>query len=307
VTDCGPPVERAPALHAVVVTYCRPVQLGSTLAAIAAQTRPVDSIVVVDNDPIESARPVSARVEGLTYLAADDNLGPAGGIALGMREVLATAAENDVVILIDDDDPPPHPDTFERLLCALESARRQGRRCAGVALAGARYRPTRGDFVRVPDSELSTLVRVDYLGGGQCPIYVVGALRSISGSDPGLFFGLDDADMGLQLRAAGWELLVPGDLWIEMREANGRLGIATSPHTDTALAPWRQYYSSRNAVHLAKRYGTRRALLETALRGLTLTPVNRWFRQGSRSSARAAVAGTVAGLRGELGRVVDPV
>ena len=32
--------------------------------------------------------------------------------------------------------------------------------------------------------------------GNQCPIYVVEALRSVSGSYPGLFFGFDDADLG---------------------------------------------------------------------------------------------------------------
>ena len=144
---------------------------------------------------------------------------------------------NDVVLLVDDDDPPPHADTIERLLRELKSAQIQGYRCAGVALTGARYRRTRGDFVRVPDSELSGLVQVDYLGGGQCPIYAVEALRSVCGSDPGLFFGFDDADFGLQFRRSGWELLVPGDLLMEMRELNGRKGVGRSPRSTICNGP----------------------------------------------------------------------
>ena len=294
------------ALHAVVVTYRRPLQLELTLSALSRQTRPPDSIVIVDNDPTESARSIVEGINGLTYLPAHDNLGPAGGIALGMIGVLAKSDGDDSVLLIDDDDPPPHVDTVERLLHSLKLAQTQGHRCAGVALTGARYRRTRGDFVRVPDSELSGLVQVDYLGGGQCPIYVVDALRSVSGSDSGLFFGFDDADLGLQFRKAGWELLIPGDLWMAMRKLNGRQGVGTPQRSATPAAPWRQYYSSRNAIHLARRYGTRRAVLETALRGFVLTPAHRWIRQRSAPSARAAASGTLAGLRRELGRTVDP-
>jgi hypothetical protein len=298
--------ERVPALHAVVVTYRRPVQLETTLAAMSAQTRSVDTILVVDNDPMESARPVAERCESAGYLPAGDNLGPAGGIALGLARVLAISDVNDMVMLIDDDDPPAQMDAVERLLYAFDLAHRRGFRCAGVGLAGARYRRSRGDLVRVPDSDLSGLVEVDYLGGGQCPIYLVDSLRSVRGSDGGLFFGLDDADLGLQLRDGGWDLLVPGDLWLEMRQLNGRTGVGASPRSLAPLTPWRQYYSSRNAVHLAKRYGTGRAVVETVLRGLTLVPANRWIRQLSGSSARAAASGTLAGLRGEFGRTVAP-
>ena len=305
-TEYNEPVEHVPALHAVVVTYCRPNQLESTLAAVSAQTRPADSVLIVDNDPMESARPVAESRDGVVYLPTGDNLGPAGGIAVGIERVLATSDKNDLVLLIDDDDPPAQTVTFERLLQALNLSHRQGFRCAGVGLTGARYRRSRGDLVRVPDSELSGLVRVDYLGGNQCPTYLVEALQSISGSDSGLFFGLDDADLGLQLRSAGWDLLVPGDLWLEMREMNGRTGIGASPRSPAPLIPWRQYYASRNAVHLARRYGTRRAVAETVSRGLTLIPANRWIRQRSGSSARAAVSGTLAGLRGEMGRTVAP-
>ena len=63
-TEYNEPVEHVPALHAVVVTYCRPNQLESTLAAVSAQTRPADSVLIVDNDPMESARPVAESRDG---------------------------------------------------------------------------------------------------------------------------------------------------------------------------------------------------------------------------------------------------
>src|SRR5207302_3146100 len=73
------------AVVGVVVTRHRRELLADSLKIIAAQTRPVDHLVVVDNGPDDSAREV---VENYplphTYLPSHRNLGGAGGFALGM-------------------------------------------------------------------------------------------------------------------------------------------------------------------------------------------------------------------------------
>src|SRR3989304_8442052 len=70
------------AVAAFVVTYRRPALLRATLSGIAAQTRPPDSVIVMNNDPNDDIReglgkdfPTAAVVD-LT-----ENMGSAGGFA----------------------------------------------------------------------------------------------------------------------------------------------------------------------------------------------------------------------------------
>src|SRR5205823_3560770 len=101
--------EQAPlakgAVVAVVVTRHRRDLLADSLKVIAAQTRPVDHLVVVDNGPDQPARAVvEAYPLPHTYLPSHRNLGGAGGFALGMLHALSLGA--DWVWLADDDGRP---------------------------------------------------------------------------------------------------------------------------------------------------------------------------------------------------------
>jgi GT2 family glycosyltransferase len=290
---------------AIVVTYKRPEMLRTTLIGLGDQSRPPTSVLVIDNDPAQTAGPIADEF-GHGYLCTSDNLGPAGGIALGVEVVVSDAADDDLVLLVDDDDPLPSADTLERLVDAFGVASRRAGRCAGVGLVGARYRPSRGDFVRVDDDELVGLVPVDYIGGGHAPLYLVRALREVGTFDAALFFGFDDSEFGLRLKRAGWDLYVPGELWHELRRSTGRLAMPATPRIGAAPPAWRQYYSARNAVHLARRYGTKRGLRKTVLRGFVVTPGRRLVHQRSFSVALAAARGTLDGLRGVQGRAVEP-
>ncbi|WP_448627012.1 galactofuranosyltransferase GlfT1 [Geodermatophilus sp. URMC 64] len=109
-----------PTVVAVVVTRQRPALLAESLAALAAQTRPVDGVVVVDNGPDEdTARVVAASGLPSTYLPSRRNLGGAGGFALGMLTALAQGA--DWVWCADDDGRPGGDTVLEQLLaCAAE-------------------------------------------------------------------------------------------------------------------------------------------------------------------------------------------
>jgi glycosyltransferase involved in cell wall biosynthesis len=296
--------QRSRHLTAIVVTYQRPSALVATLESLECQTRPVDAILVVDNDPDGSAEHIAAE-RSLDYVRACENLGPAGGISLGMECVLPHRVDDDLVVLVDDDDPVVDTRAFEALVQLLEATERTGERCAGVGGAGARYRRSRGDFERVPDAALHGPVLVDYIGGNQTPVYTIEAIRKAGCFDPRFFFGFDDAEFGLRLRSAGWTLRVAGDRWLSQRRQAGRLGISARPTSAVAPPAWRQYYSTRNSVHLARRYGTRRAMLETVGRGLFVTPVRR-LGQRSASVAWASIRGSLDGVRGVHGRTVEP-
>jgi rhamnopyranosyl-N-acetylglucosaminyl-diphospho-decaprenol beta-1,3/1,4-galactofuranosyltransferase len=107
---------------AVVVTRHRADLLVEALAVLAKQTRPVDHLVVVDNGPDQPARDV---VEGCgipaTYLPSWNNLGGAGGFALGMLHALALGAG---WVWLADDDGRAADDTV--LATLLDLAQRRG-------------------------------------------------------------------------------------------------------------------------------------------------------------------------------------
>ena len=109
--------ERLPtdAVVAVVVTRHRRELLADSLKMIAAQTRPPDHLIVVDNGPDE---PVGDIVDSCpvptTYLPSRRNLGGAGGFALGMLHALALGAE--WVWCADDDGRPADESVLETLL-----------------------------------------------------------------------------------------------------------------------------------------------------------------------------------------------
>ena len=103
---------------AVVVTHRRPELLAESLKVVANQDRPVDHLIVVDNDedPAVGAL-VDAQPVPTTYLPSKHNLGGAGGFALGMLHALALGA--DWVWCADDDGRPEGPAVLATLLdCA---------------------------------------------------------------------------------------------------------------------------------------------------------------------------------------------
>jgi rhamnopyranosyl-N-acetylglucosaminyl-diphospho-decaprenol beta-1,3/1,4-galactofuranosyltransferase len=79
---------------AVVVTRHRADMLVDSLAALAKQTHPIAHLIVVDNGPDRPAQEV-VEASGLpaTWLPSWNNLGGAGGFALGMLYALAMGAE----------------------------------------------------------------------------------------------------------------------------------------------------------------------------------------------------------------------
>ena len=113
------PTLPAGAVVAVVVTRHRRELLADSLKMIAAQTRPPDHLVVVDNGPDEPAGDIVASC-GVpsTYLPSRRNLGGAGGFALGMLHALLLGAE--WVWCADDDGRPADETVLATLLAEAE-------------------------------------------------------------------------------------------------------------------------------------------------------------------------------------------
>jgi rhamnopyranosyl-N-acetylglucosaminyl-diphospho-decaprenol beta-1,3/1,4-galactofuranosyltransferase len=103
------------AVVAVVVTRHRSELLVDSLKVIAAQSRPPDHLIVVDNGPDQPARDIVAACPiPSTYLVSHRNLGGAGGFAMGMLHALAMGAG--WIWLADDDGRPADETVLATLL-----------------------------------------------------------------------------------------------------------------------------------------------------------------------------------------------
>lgn len=112
--------DREPYVVCVIVTCDRAQLLRRCLAAVAAQHRRPDHLVVVDNGQ-EPGATESLAATGIphTLLVSETNLGGAGGYAYGVLTARALGA--DWVWLADDDGLPGSPWTLGRLLaCAAD-------------------------------------------------------------------------------------------------------------------------------------------------------------------------------------------
>ncbi|MCK9794999.1 glycosyltransferase [Isoptericola sp. 4D.3] len=109
-----------PSVVAVVVSYNRAALLGAALDALAAQSRPVDRVVVVDNASTDDALEVAqAHPSAPDVVALKRNTGGAGGFAVGLATAVADL-DADLVWLMDDDTVPTET-ALEALLGARDA------------------------------------------------------------------------------------------------------------------------------------------------------------------------------------------
>jgi GT2 family glycosyltransferase len=247
-------------IAAVVVTHNRPALLQQALAALRAQTRPLDSIYIVDNasdDPCAAGATRLAGDTAIVVVRSDTNIGGAGGFALGMAR--AFAAGHDWIWLLDDD-ALVRPDALARLLDGLAALEGQaavaGAVCGAVREFGDLALQHRRRYHRPTGLERS-IPREAY-AGPPCRIDTasfVGFLVSAAAvAEAGLpdrrfFLGYDDTEYSLRLGRAGLAIwLVPGSVVEHLRERRARLrAVPFGP---------KHYFTIRNRIAVARRYGS---------------------------------------------------
>jgi GT2 family glycosyltransferase len=112
--------QESPRVIAVLVTYNRRELLLESLAAVQAQTRPPDAVIVVDNASADgTAAAVRARYPAVRLAELAHNTGGAGGFAYGMAMALADAAD---LVWLMDDDTVPEPAALAAMLTARAAA-----------------------------------------------------------------------------------------------------------------------------------------------------------------------------------------
>jgi glycosyltransferase involved in cell wall biosynthesis len=298
-------------LLGILITFRRPRELDLMLRRLADSERPVDRLVVVDNSPTADAEALVERYRGrgraADYLAAPENLGPAGAVALAMGRLLPDAADDDWIVLFDDGEPPGTEELAE-IHDFAQRMRGEDPRLGAVGGVGATFDWARGRVVRVPDHRLDGPVPVDYIGSGQLPLYRVPAVRAVGVFRPELFFGFEELEYGLRLRAAGWSLYVDGDRWRAGRSLLGRLDVAGRPTVGLAETTWRDYYRLRNLVAILLGAGRRGVAVRVSLLVGLVKPLVNAPRQPGRSLRRLRLNWRAVrdGWAGRLGRTVEP-
>ena len=118
----------SPRVAAVVVTYNRRDLLLESLAAVLAQTRAPDTVIVVDNASEDgTAAAVREKFPAVRLAELRRNSGGAGGFAGGMALALADGAD---LIWLMDDDTVPEPGALGALLDARDRMAAQPRGAA---------------------------------------------------------------------------------------------------------------------------------------------------------------------------------
>lgn len=202
-------------LATVIVCYRAPERTTLAARALAAQTRSVDRLYVVDNGGRDEAA-LRAALPRATVLTTPRNLGFAGGANVGLRAALGDGA--DAVLLVNDD---AHlaDDAVSWLDAALDEPRAG---IVGPALLDADHRGTIESLGLRLDARTG---RLRELERGR-PLRAAGATRrdvqAVSGCvaliarevlervgllDEGFFFYFEDVDLCLRAGRAGFRVL----------------------------------------------------------------------------------------------------
>lgn len=310
-----------PSFAGVLVTYRRPESLPETIRRLLAQTRQLDQLLVIDNGSDRAVADLVAEVgrdNRVTYFDAGGNLGPAGGYALGIRWLLAKAEDQDWVFLLDDDDPPFFDDAFEKAARFAEAMVAQDPNVAAVGISGGRFDFDRGLVRRIGDDEIFGAVSVDHITGGGLPAYRVASVRAVGPPLEDLFFGFEELEFGLRLKAAGYSLYADGDQWRRRKEVKREQGLlppedvsarrAEETNWKVTTPSWRRYYSLRNLTFILRSHGRSWTAMKVGLsRGIgkpllniPLSPGPAW------SSLRLNARALIDGWLGRMGRTVPP-
>lgn len=275
---------------AVVVTWNRRELLAQTLDALADQSSPVDHIVVVDNASDDgtaadlSAR-ASADADRLTVLRTGENIGGAGGFALGIRAAMQRDPE---LVWLMDDDTVPTPTALQALLTARADYRRSsGRRPAVLA--------SRVVWTDGRDHPMNTPREHPFADGRtKAAAREVGGLAIRSASFVSLladaeaiarhglpvadyFLWNDDFEYSTRLIRGGVGLYVPESVVVHKTKTFGSTDVDPGP---------RFYYEVRNKLWL---FGRSRSLSPREKLVYAAATARRWARTIAASPRRATV------------------
>jgi N-acetylglucosaminyl-diphospho-decaprenol L-rhamnosyltransferase len=275
----------SPTIDVVIVAFGRYELTDSCLRHLSVQ-RPEHRVILVDNGSTDdSALRVAAEWPDVHLERFAENRGFAEacnrGVAVGTGEV--------VVLLNNDVD--VHTDFLERLLAPLEEDAGVGSVAALmlqpeeqlIDSAGLAADVTLAGFPRLQGLQAWQAEREDpVLAGpaGTAAAYRRTAWEEVGGLDEAIFAYMEDFDLALRLRSAGWRSVLASDA------VGVHLGSATHGHRSA----WQRRHGGFGRGYMLRRYGLLRG--RTAMRTIAT--------EASVVLADIAISRDLAALRGRL-------
>jgi GT2 family glycosyltransferase len=274
----------------VVVTYNRAELLERCLSGLAAQRRPPDAVIVVDNASSDGTRALLDAWQAdddleLVTIRSEQNLGGAGGFHLGVRAAYDRGFDR---IWLMDDDVVPDPTCLEVLMehpgPALMAVREdlQGRLSEKAATSFDLASPF---AIRPKRQTVEELYGTRDAMPAEVPIENVAfegflvkreVVTAVGLPDPGFFIFYDDVDFAVRTRRAGFPV-------VAVRDAVLVRQLDFDQQHDTRS--WKGYYMYRNLFVVHLRYGENRLVrlkpYLVAVAVLALSPL-----RGGRAEAR---------------------
>lgn len=248
---------------AVVVTYNRLILLRRTLAALQAQTRPLNAIIVVNNGATDGTGDFLASQTGITVIT-QENLGGSGGFHRGISEAMNLGADR---IWCMDDDVFPRPECLAQMLRAEKSMRQSPAPHGTGILAPRRLMKGRifsHDFLSY---NLTNPLRSMYRGrlnhaGLSSPAAIAGTafegplirrevVERIGLPNRDLFIFCDDTDYCLRAHQAGFGIAYIPTALMDKEPFFTHDTWATRERKKK----WKRFYQVRNAAYLNHHYG----------------------------------------------------
>lgn len=281
---------------AIVVTYNRCELLGRCLDHLENQSRPPDSILVVDNASTDGTADMLAARDGVEVLRLDRNLGGAGGFERGLRTAHPRGFE---WLWLLDDDTLVDEGCLEALLAGAQRAPER----ASVLTSVVRWRdgslhPMNSPWLRVTPRGRYALAA----GAGVAPIRAATFVSTMVRHDavdrhgwpPGHYFvWLDDIEYTARILASEQGYLVPESVAVHW---------TPRPYNTVTDARERFFFKVRNQLWLLRGRSFRGVERFEYGRAL-VTGIATYLRRSP--SKRLAFFTVARGLRAGLGR--EPV
>ncbi len=293
-----------PRVGALVLNYNgRDITLES-LESLEAMTYPACDLFVVDNGSTDgSYEAIAERFPGVEQIRTEENLGPAGGLNLGVTELLGRDYD---YLLILNNDIEADGGMLDELVAVAEGDPRIG--CVGPKIfyfwnrdrlwsTGGiiRFREsvTRERGMGEPDTgQYERTEEVDYISG--CAILIpTRVMREVGLYDPVFHLACEDADWGMRMKRLGYKSVYAykAVLWHMVSMSTG------------VYKPGRTYQVGRSTAIFHRRYGSRLQKIAFFFWIALAIPAAfvRELPKGNQAAALAKLRGVIDGWRVPLG------
>lgn len=237
---------------AFVMTFKRVHILSDTIQRLKSQTFPPSKILIVDNDPEQSAMSIANdfKDQNVSYYPVGHNSGPAGASYYGLKVLYEEGWE--WVLWVDDDDPPRFDNQLEKIFSIVELYKDPGN-IGIIGAVGIRFDFLRTKTIRLNDSDLSGILEVDMIAGGHFPIINRRVIDIGILPNKDIFFGFEDLEFCLRVKKAGFKILISGEELMRNRVRANRIGYSRPAYKKKRKSSlWREYYSVRTIVLILK-------------------------------------------------------